>query len=79
MERRLNCLKKKRKSTNSNTHIEMPTSIPKIVLTSEVKRLRNLYDMVESHVRGLESMEISSDMYSCFLNPLLWKNCPKNI
>ena len=41
------------------------TRIPKIMSISEVKRLRSLYVTVESHVSGLESMEISRDMSGC--------------
>ena len=32
---------------------------------------------VESHVRGLESMEISSDMYGCFLMPTIMQKLPE--
>ena len=46
--------------------MEALTRIPKIMSISEVKRLRSLYDTVESRVRGLESMEISPDMYGNF-------------
>ena len=40
-----------------SSHMEALTKIPKVASTSEVKRLRSLYDTVESHDRGLESME----------------------
>ena len=32
---------------------------------------------VESHVRGLESMEISPDMYGCFLTPIIMQKLPE--
>ena len=51
-----------------SSHMQALTKIPKVASTSEVKRLRSLYDTVESHVRGLESMEISSEIYGCFFN-----------
>ena len=54
-----------------SSHMEALTRIPKIMSISEVKRLRSLYDTVESHVRGLESMDISPDMYGCFLTPII--------
>ncbi|XP_068723841.1 uncharacterized protein [Montipora capricornis] len=50
-----------------SSHMEALTKIPKVASTSEVKRLRSLYDTVESHVRGLESMEISSEIGSVLL------------
>ena len=49
-----------------SSHMEALTKVPKVASTSEVKRLRSLYDTVESHVRGLESMKISTEMYGCF-------------
>ena len=60
-----------------SSHMEALTKIPKITSISEVKRLRSLYDTVESHVRGLESMEISPDMYGCFLTPIIVQKLPE--
>ena len=60
-----------------SSHMEALTKIPKVASTSEVKRLRSLYDTVESHVRGLESMEISSEMYGCFLTPIIMQKLPE--
>ena len=60
-----------------SSHMEALTKTPKVASTSEVKRLRSLYDTVESHVRGLESMEISSEMYGCFLTPIIMQKLPE--
>ncbi|XP_068670957.1 uncharacterized protein [Montipora foliosa] len=60
-----------------SSHMEALTKIPKVASASEVKRLRSLYDTVESHVRGLESMEISSEMYGCFLTPIIMQKLPE--
>ena len=60
-----------------SSHMEALTKIPKVASTSEGKRLRSLYDTVESHVRGLESMEISSEMYGCFLTPIIVQKLPE--
>ena len=32
---------------------------------------------MESHVRGLEGMKISSEMYSCFLTPIVMQKLPE--
>lgn len=37
-----------------SSHIEVLTKRPKVESIGEVKKLRSLYDTVESHVRGLE-------------------------
>ena len=57
--------------------MEALTKIPRITCIHEVKRLRNLYDTVESHMRSLESLEISQEMYGCFLTPLIMQNLPE--
>ena len=60
-----------------SSHMEALTKIPKITSIHEVKRLRNLYDTVESHMRSLESLEISQEMYGCFLTPLIMQKLPE--
>lgn len=57
--------------------MEALTKIPRITTVYEVRRLRNLYDAVESHVRGLESLEISQEMYGCFLTPIITQKLPE--
>ena len=57
--------------------MEALTKIPKITSIHEVRRLRNLYDTVESHMRSLESLEISQEMYACFLTPLIMQKLPE--
>ena len=60
-----------------SSHMEVLTKLPRVESISEVKKLRSLYDTVESHVRGLESMEISSEMYGCFLTPIVMQKLPE--
>ena len=57
--------------------MEALTKIPRITAVHEIKHLRNLYDAVESHVRGLESLEISQEMYGCFLTPIIMQKLPE--
>ncbi|XP_068735432.1 uncharacterized protein [Montipora capricornis] len=60
-----------------SSHMEALTKIPKIKSIHEVKRLRNLYDTVESYMRSLESLEISQEMYGCFRTPLIMQKLPE--
>ena len=61
-----------------SSHMEALTKIPKITSIHEVKRLRNKCDTVESHIRSLESfLEISLEMYGCFLTPLIMQKLPE--
>ena len=46
-------------------------------LIGEVKKLRSVYDTVRSHVRGFEGMKISSEMYGCFLTPIVMQELPE--
>ena len=59
------------------SHIEVLTKLPKVESIGEVKKLRSLCDTVESNVRGLEGMEISSEMYGCFLTPIVPQKLPE--
>ncbi len=62
-----------------SSHMEALTKIPKIASGSEIKKLRHLYDVVKANVSGLESMEITSDMYGCFLMPVLLQKLPEEL
>ena len=61
----------------SSSHMEALTKIPRITAIHEVKGLHNLYDTVESHVCGLESLEISQEIYGCFLTPIIMQKLPE--
>ena len=41
--------------------------------------LRELYDNVNVHIRGLEALGISSDKYGCLLIPVILKSMPEDI
>ena len=60
-----------------SSYIEALTKRTNVVSISEVKELRGLYNAVEPHVRGLESMEISSEMYGCFVTPIVMHKLPE--
>ena len=61
-----------------SSHIEVLTKLPKVESIGKVKKLRSLYDAVESHFRGfIEGMEISSERYGCFLTPIVMQKLPE--
>ncbi|GBM17773.1 hypothetical protein AVEN_140282-1 [Araneus ventricosus] len=45
----------------------------------DVIALRNLYDQLEVNIRGLESLGISPDSYSCLLFPIIMKAIPPDL
>ncbi|CAB4010878.1 Hypothetical predicted protein, partial [Paramuricea clavata] len=44
--------------------------LPEATSMSEVKKLRNIYDKLESHVRSLRNVGVSPDTYGSFLAPV---------
>ena len=78
-EKAIDLLKKRFRNRQMiiSSHMEAFTKIPKITGIQNVKRLGSLYDTVESHARGLESLEISQEMYGCFLTPIIMQKLPK--
>ena len=45
----------------------------------KMMELRELYDNVNVHIRGLEALGISSDQYGCLLIPVILKSMPEDI
>ncbi|GFV59970.1 DUF1758 domain-containing protein [Trichonephila clavipes] len=45
----------------------------------DVIALRNLYDQLEINIRGLESLEISPNSYSCLLFRIIMKAIPPDL
>ena len=61
-----------------SSHMESLTKLPGISNSNDVKGFRKLYDTVEAHMRSLESLEISSEMYGCFLTPIIMQMLPED-
>ena len=45
-------------------------------LNVPVRELRNMYDMVESHLRSLVSLGVNSDHYGARLIPIILETLP---
>ena len=45
----------------------------------KTSELRALFDNINVHIRGLESLGISSDQYGCLLVPVILKRMPEDI
>ena len=54
-----------------NAYMDAVMKLP--YTTSDVKKLRRFYDTLEGYLRGLESLEITSESYGCLLLPILLK------
>lgn len=54
-------------------HMDALTSLPFVSSDSDLQGLRQLYDKVESHIRGLKGLSVSADSYCSLLSPVLIK------
>ena len=54
-----------------NKHMDVLLNVEPVTSPQNVKGLRHLYDLVESHVRSLKSLGVTSDSYGSLLSPVL--------
>ena len=62
-----------------NAHMEGLVKIAAVASDSNLKRLRELYDQVEAHIRALQAIEVESESYGKLLIPLLMEKLPANL
>ncbi|GFY46945.1 DUF1758 domain-containing protein [Trichonephila inaurata madagascariensis] len=60
-------------------HMNRLLNLTPVRKSFDVIALRNLYDQLEINIRGLESLEISPDSYSCLLFPIIMKAIPPDL
>ncbi|CAB3991676.1 TNF receptor-associated factor 3 [Paramuricea clavata] len=53
--------------------------LPEATSMGEVKKLRNIYDKLESHVRSLRNVGVSPDTYGSFLAPVVMLKIPEEL
>ncbi|GFY41797.1 peptidase M20 domain-containing protein 2 [Trichonephila inaurata madagascariensis] len=68
-----------RKELIVDFHMNRLLNLTPVRKSFDVIALRNLYDQLEIHIRGLESLEISPDSYSCLLFPIIMKAIPLDL
>ena len=52
---------------------------PEATSMGEVKKLRNIYDKLESYVRSLQNVGVSPDTYGSFLAPVVMSKIPQEL
>jgi hypothetical protein len=62
-----------------NAHMNGLLNLPKVTNVDDLKALRQLHDKVESHMRGLKSLEVDSGSYGSLLTPILIDKLPKEL
>ena len=50
-----------------------------VLSISEMKKLHQVYDRVEIHIRGLQAYGITSDQYGALLVPILLSKIPEEL
>ena len=62
-----------------NSHMEQLVQLPQITHEEHTKKLRNLLTDVETHVRSLNSLGISTSSFGNFLVPLILNKLPQKL
>ena len=62
-----------------NSHMEELIKINSISTSGDPKKLRDLYDRVESNLRSLRSLDIDPESYGCLLVPVLRNKLPNDL
>ena len=60
------------------SHMENIYNLP-VIKDSDIKRLREMFDKMESHVRGLKTLGVETEQYDILLLPLLQPKIPESI
>ena len=62
-----------------NAYMDSFHKIQAVKSMNQVKELRTIYDQLESTVRNLNSMDVKTEMYGCFLVPILTQKLPNEL
>ncbi|GFQ73516.1 integrase catalytic domain-containing protein [Trichonephila clavata] len=68
-----------RKELIVDYHMNRLLNLSPVRKSFDVIALRKLYDQLEINIRGLESLEIFPDSYSCLLFPIIMKAIPPDL
>ena len=62
-----------------SSHMDALLRLPSLGSTTDVRKLRQTYDEIEAHVRGLQALEVPTESYGSFLVPVLMTKIPEDI
>ena len=68
-----------RKSVIVSSHMDSLLKLPSLFNCNDVRKLRQLYDTIEVHISGLQSLDVSSETYGMLLVPALFSKIPEEI
>lgn len=62
-----------------SSHMDALLKLPSLGSTADVRKLRQTYDEIEAHVRGLQVLDVPTESYGSFLVPVLMTKIPEDI
>ena len=62
-----------------SSHMDGLLKLTPLGNTSDVRKLRQTYDEIEAHVRGLQALEVPTESYGSFIVPVLMTKIPEDI
>lgn len=62
-----------------NKHMDVLLNVEPVTSPQNLRGLRHLYDLVESHIRSLNSLGVASDSYENLLSPVLLNKLPSEL
>ena len=77
----LNLLKERfgQKRIIINCHMENLMKIPPVYSSTDIRKVRKLYDAIEQNCRGLQALGVTSSSYGAVLVPVLLQKLPEDI
>ena len=62
-----------------NAHMDSLIKLPMVNSMSDIRKLRSVYDQIESRVRGLQGLGVNSDSYGNLLIPIMLNKIPEEL
>ena len=62
-----------------NSHMEELIKLPQVVTDKQTKKIRQLYDQIETNLRSLRSLGVKPESYGCLLVPILISKLPPTL
>ena len=77
----LNLLKQRfgQKRIIINCHMENLMKIPPVYLSTDIRKVRKLFDAIKQNCRGLQTLGVTSSSYGAVLVPVLLQKLPEDI
>lgn len=62
-----------------NAHMDAMLKLNRVSMMADIKKIRQIYDQVEIHVRGLQAQGVDSAQYGMLLIPIMMAKIPKDV